>query len=108
MSSDEITADELDQLLKSNGDQVALLDVRQPEEHEYCRISGSLLIPLNELPWRASELNPEDHLVIYCHHGVRSLMAVHFLKRLGFEKVKSLRGGIDAWATEIEPSLPRY
>jgi adenylyltransferase/sulfurtransferase len=108
MNPFEITPEELHRRLECDGVGLVLLDVRQPEEHDYCRLPDSLLIPLNELPWRASELSLENEIVVYCHHGVRSLTAVHYLTRLGFERVKSLAGGIDAWSKMIDPSLPRY
>ena len=77
---------------------VVLVDVREPEEHELVSIPGSLLIPLGELSTRAPlELNPQDSIVLYCAHGVRSLYAVRILQTLGFEKLKSLQGGIEEW-----------
>ena len=75
-----------------------LLDVREPEEYEESRIEGCTLIPLGELPARASsELSKEDDIVVYCAHGMRSLQGVMVLKGLGFKKVRSLEGGIVAW-----------
>lgn len=84
-----------------------LLDVRQPEERQISTLGG-FHIPLNELEARYEEL-PHDKLplIVYCHHGVRSLYATQFLKFHGFDAL-SLRGGIDAWSTEIDPSVPRY
>jgi len=104
----EIATEELSRLLSENGKRVRLVDVRTPEEHDYCRIERSVLIPLNELPWRAAELNPADEIVLYCHHGVRSLMAAHLLRSLGFRSVRILKGGIDAWAKMVDSSMPRY
>lgn len=89
-----ITASEL----KVCKDQVTLVDVREPEEFEVSYIPGCKLIPLGELQLRAeAELNPEDEIVIYCAHGIRSLHAVAALRRLGFQKTRSLEGGIVAW-----------
>ena len=89
---------------------VYLLDVRQPWEYETAALPGSTLIPLGELPRRAAEVNPPPGalLVVYCHHGVRSLSAAVLLERLGFRDVVSLAGGIDAWSGLIDPTLPRY
>ena len=89
---------------------VYLLDVRQPWEHETAALPGSTLIPLGELPRRAAEVKPPPGalLVVYCHHGVRSLSATVLLERLGFRDVVSLAGGIDAWSVLIDPKVPRY
>ena len=87
---------------------VVLLDVREPHEHEIVRIEGSTLIPLSELHVRANELDTADTIVTYCHHGHRSLQAIKTLERFGFRKLKHLRGGIDAWAAEVDDEMPRY
>ena len=93
-----------------NGQPVRLVDVRQPWENQLARLADSLLIPLNELPTRAAEIpkEPGVMLVVYCHHGVRSLSAAAFLERLGYLHVRSLAGGIDAWSCEVDPAVPRY
>jgi adenylyltransferase/sulfurtransferase len=89
---------------------VYLLDVRQPAEHEIAALPGSVLIPLNELAMRVAEVQPEPGalLVVYCHHGMRSLSGAALLQRLGYENVVSLAGGIDAWACTVDPGIPRY
>jgi adenylyltransferase/sulfurtransferase len=89
---------------------VYLLDVRQPWEHETAALPGSTLVPLGELPRRATEIQPPSGalLVVYCHHGVRSLSGAALLERLGFRDVVSLAGGIDAWSVLIDPKVPRY
>lgn len=94
----------------ATGAPVYLLDVRQPEEHEFAALPGSVLIPLNELPQRLDELQPPDGalVVVYCHHGVRSLHAATFLERAGYESVASLTGGIDAWSLQVDAEVPRY
>ena len=90
----EITVSELRECLGK----VTLVDVREPEEFQECRIDGCKLIPLGELMTRAPrELNPENDIVVYCAHGVRSMHALLGLQRLGFKHVRSLRGGIAAW-----------
>lgn len=79
-------------------ERVILVDVREPEEHEHAHIEGDVLIPLGELQRRAPhELDPESDIVLYCAHGIRSLHAVVGLQSLGFEKLRSLHGGIEAW-----------
>jgi rhodanese-related sulfurtransferase len=93
-----------------NGRAIHLLDVRQPWENKVAHLANSLLIPLNELPTRAAEVPTEAGtlLVVYCHHGVRSLSAAEYLRRLGHADVCSLAGGIDAWSCAVDPTLPRY
>jgi adenylyltransferase/sulfurtransferase len=93
-----------------NGQPIHLIDVRQPWENNLVRLPGSTLIPLGELPQRLQEVPAETSkpIVVYCHHGVRSLSAVHYLQQLGFLHTRSLAGGIDAWACEIDPTVPRY
>ncbi len=94
----------------ANDHTVYLLDVRQRWEHETAALAGSVLIPLGELAARAGEVRPESGalLVVYCHHGVRSLSAAALLERLGHANVTSLAGGIDAWSQEVDPTVPRY
>jgi adenylyltransferase/sulfurtransferase len=92
------------------GDPVYFLDVRNPDEYAYARIGDSPLIPLPELPHRLDEVHPPKGalVVVYCHHGVRSLSGAAILQQVGFENVASLRGGIDAWSLTVDPSVPRY
>lgn len=87
-----------------------LLDVRYPEEHALAALPGSVLIPLHELPqrWREIEKWQDRPIVAYCHHGIRSRHAAGFLKQCGFTAVENLDGGIDAWSTDVDPSVPRY
>jgi adenylyltransferase/sulfurtransferase len=85
-----------------------LLDVREPHEYEIVRIEGARLIPISELHLRTNELDTADTIVTYCHHGERSLQAIKTLEHFGFKKLKHLRGGIDAWACEVDPEMPRY
>ena len=85
-----------------------LLDVREPHEYEIVRVEGSKLIPLSELHLRTNELDTADTIVTYCHHGQRSLQAIKTLEYFGFKKLKHLRGGIDAWACEVDPEMARY
>lgn len=109
MTAAEITPRELTQQLE-NGHPVRMIDVRQPWENALTRLPDSLLIPLNELPQRLHEVpaEPGVTVVLYCHHGVRSLSAVTYLHRLGYFHARSLAGGIDAWACEVDPAIARY
>jgi len=103
----EITVTELKSAM-DRGAHVNLIDVREPHEYEICRIEGSRLIPVGEMSNRVNEFNLTDEYVFQCHTGVRSGWAVNFLRQLGFKKVKNLKGGIDAWAMEIDPTMSRY
>ncbi len=105
----EITADQLASKMKA-GESVYLLDVRQPWENEYCRLPDSTLIPLPELAGRVEEVEaPADALVVvYCHHGIRSLSGAAILQNAGFSNVASLAGGIDAWSALVDAKTPRY
>ena len=85
-----------------------LLDVREPHEWEIAHIEGATLIPLGELPARLAELEPHRPIVTYCHRGVRSQRAREILAGAGFGGVRSLAGGIDAWARDVEPGMARY
>ena len=102
----EISVRDLAELLR-RGIDLILLDVREPQEYAIARLEG-ILIPLRELPQRLAELPQGREIVVYCHHGVRSRAATRFLLESGFERVRNLTGGIDAWAAEIEPRMPRY
>ena len=85
-----------------------LLDVREPEEWEIVRLPGAYLIPRLELPDRLNEVTGARRVVVYCKSGVRSSAATKLLLGLGFSGVRNLRGGIDAWAKQVDPSMPRY
>ncbi len=105
MAQMEITVEELAST-SSAPSPPHLIDVRQPEEFALVALEGSQLIPLGELSARLNEL-PQGELVVYCHHGMRSLQAAALLSASG-RPALSLRGGIDLWARQIDPSLPRY
>ena len=94
----------------ASGSPPILLDCRETVEVETARIADSMHVPMGEIPSRLPEL--EDHadtpIVVYCHHGVRSLQVVAFLREQGFDDVLSLAGGIDRWSVEIDPGVPRY
>jgi adenylyltransferase/sulfurtransferase len=103
----EITALDLKEEIDS-GKPIVLLDVREPHEYEITALEGAQLIPSGELPGRLGELDDHAEIVAYCHHGPRSLRALEILRAAGFGKVRSLRGGIDAWAVNVDPEMPRY
>lgn len=85
-----------------------LLDVREPWEYRTCRIEGSTLTPMSTIAARAQELDPETETVVICHHGVRSAQVARFLERNGFSNLYNLQGGVHAWASQVEPAMPRY
>ena len=87
---------------------VVLLDVREPFEWDIVHVDGARHVPLRELPARLRELDGHAEVLVYCHHGTRSRQAAELLKAAGFSKVRNVRGGIDAWATEVDPRLARY
>lgn len=94
----------------ANDHPVHFVDVRQPWENELVALADSVLLPLNELSARVEELKlPKDaYVVVYCHHGLRSLTGAKILEQAGFTNVVSLGGGIDAWSNEVDPEVPRY
>jgi rhodanese-related sulfurtransferase len=90
-------------------DGVLLLDCREAEEVQIAAIPGAVHIPMDQIPRRQNELDDDKHIVVFCHHGVRSLSVAVWLKeQAGFEQVSSMRGGIDAWSREVDPAVPRY
>jgi molybdopterin/thiamine biosynthesis adenylyltransferase/rhodanese-related sulfurtransferase len=103
----EISARELD-AERSRNEALVLLDVREPHEHEIAVLPGARHIPLSALPARLGELDGHAEIVTFCHHGIRSLKALDLLRGAGFAKVRSLRGGIDAWSQEVDSSVARY
>ena len=102
-----ITPQELKDRL-NRGDQLVLLDVREPYEYSMAKIDGAVLIPLGTLPQSLDKLDQGSEIIAYCHHGMRSADAVGFLAQQGYANVKNLVGGIDAWSIHVDPSVPRY
>lgn len=92
------------------GERIHLLDVRNDDERAYCRLEPSQFIPLHELISRVGEVEPSEGapVVVYCHHGVRSIRGAIVLMQAGLENVASLAGGIDAWSLQVDPKVPRY
>ena len=103
----EITAKDLAREMKQNHD-LELIDVREPHEWEICHIEGARLLPLSELPSRLNEIDGHKEIVLHCHHGMRSMRALEMLRAAGFSKLRNLMGGIDAWAVNNDPEMPRY
>jgi rhodanese-related sulfurtransferase len=104
----EISPAELDAMRKRD-DSFVLLDVREPWELEKSSLDGSRNIPMGDIPtWAHQELDPDDHIVVMCHHGVRSLTVTNWLRQQGFDKAQSVRGGIDGWARTVDPKVPLY
>ena len=91
------------------GEKFRLIDVREADEWALCRLPQAELIPLSEFQKRATdELSPDENLVLYCHHGMRSGRAQGYLKAQGFNNVLNLTGGIDAWSVQVDPAVKRY
>jgi adenylyltransferase/sulfurtransferase len=103
----EISVEELKRRV-DEGRPLTILDVRNPQEYDIARIPGSVLIPLHELQDRLGELDPAATIVAHCHHGSRSARAVNLLRQMGFSRAVNLAGGIDAWSTDVDPSVTRY
>jgi adenylyltransferase/sulfurtransferase len=105
---DQITAPELKARLDA-GDDIQLVDVRQPNEHAFARIEGSKLISLGEIIGRMDEIDQDRETVVYCHTGMRSARAIQALQQYGFTgKLSNLVGGIAAWSDEVDPTVPQY
>ncbi len=91
------------------GEPLQLVDVREPEEYDYCRIAGSILIPLGDIPQQTEALATDRPIVLICHHGVRSAQALAYLQhRHGLTNLLNLRGGIHAWSVQVDPSVAVY
>lgn len=104
----EITPEDVKSLIDRH-EPFTLIDVREPSEHETARIEGATLIPMGDIASRAhQELDPEQHIVVYCHHGVRSMNVTAWLRQQGFEKAQSMAGGIEAWSRTVDPKVPVY
>lgn len=103
----EIGASEAAELRESGGP-VTFLDVREPDELAICSIHGARHVPMGKIPEAVGALPREEPLVVLCHHGMRSLHVVNYLRERGFANAVSMRGGIDAWALEVDAAVPRY
>jgi rhodanese-related sulfurtransferase len=110
MAPIEITPTEVKRRMDS-GDSIVLIDVREPEEHRAARIEGARLIPMRTVPANLQTIegwSDEADVVVFCHHGVRSLQVVNWLREQGVINASSMAGGIDRWSIEIDPAVPRY
>ena len=106
----EITPQDVQRRLQA-GEKLALVDVREPGEFQLARIDGAELIPMRTVPAELSRLDAQADLtplIVFCHHGVRSLNVVHWLREQGVDACQSMAGGIDRWSLEIDPRVPRY
>jgi rhodanese-related sulfurtransferase len=107
MANIEITPRDTQDLLARNKE-VLFLDVREPWEYDASHIDGSVLIPMREIPSNLQRIENSDQIVVFCHHGMRSLDVAAWLRTQGVEGARSMAGGIDRWSTEIDPKVPRY
>ncbi len=105
----DCTPEELKERL-DNGDRPVLLDVREDDEVAICALPGAVHVPMGDVPSRLTELekHAEDEVVVYCHHGIRSASVRDFLRKHGFEHVRNLSGGIEAYSVRCDPQVPRY
>jgi rhodanese-related sulfurtransferase len=106
----EITPRDVQRRIQA-GEKLALIDVREPDEFQLARIAGAELIPMRTVPGELSRLDARADaapLIVVCHHGVRSLNVVHWLREHGLGACQSMAGGIDRWSLEIDPAVPRY
>jgi len=105
----EIDVHGVKSLLDSKAD-FLFVDCRDPDEFEFCRIEGTRLLPIKQVAeWLpAMEAHKADHIVIHCHAGKRSMRLTEMLRQAGFDRVQSMKGGINAWSNEIDPKIPTY
>jgi rhodanese-related sulfurtransferase len=106
----EVSPQEVKRRLDS-GESLSLIDVREPSEFAQARIGNAELIPMRTIPAELSRLDARTDagtLIVFCHHGVRSLNVVNWLREQGVDSCQSMTGGIDRWSLEIDPSIPRY
>ena len=105
---DEVSVQEMKRAIEQPKLGIRVIDVREPDEYEIAHVDGVPLFPLSTLPQRFTELDPNQKYYIHCKAGMRSLRALEFLREQGFKYLKSVKGGIDAWADEIDPRVPKY
>ena len=103
----EIQPEEV-QRLRQAGKSFTFLDCREPWEYQTAHIEGTTHIPMQEIPSRIQELRSDDHILVICHHGMRSMNVVGWLRQQGFQKAQSVAGGIDRWSKEIDNKVPTY
>lgn len=106
----EITPQQTQDLMQSRPDAVLLIDCRTDKERAIATIPGAVHIPMNQTADRLGEVEDAnaEHVIVHCHHGVRSLQVVSFLRKAGIETARSMAGGIERWSIEVDPKVPRY
>ncbi len=104
----QMTAIELKQYIETNPIDTVLLDVREPWEFERCNITGSVHIPMGQIPSSLHQLDSSKETVVICHHGIRSYQVAYYLLRMGFSNVINLSGGVDAWARDVDQTMTIY
>ena len=106
----QLTPRELADLLgrAEQSDRPVLLDVREPWEFDICRLDGSQLIPMRQIPASLGKLDTDQPVVVICHHGIRSQQVALYLEHQGFSQVYNLRGGVDGWAHDVDPAMATY
>ena len=102
------SASELHKYLQTASEPPLLLDVREQWEFDYCHISGSQLVPMRQVPEIMEDLDPEQEIVLICHHGIRSRQIGIYLETQGFRNVINLEGGVEDWAQQVDPTMKRY
>lgn len=107
MNDLQITPQEVKARL-DRGERLLLVDCREPNEHALCRIEGARLVPMGDVPAHLSLFDEAAEVVVYCHHGQRSLNVAAWLRQQGVSGARSMAGGIERWSLEIDPSVPRY
>ncbi len=104
----QLHAQEAQQLLQNPTQNTLLLDVREPWEYNIAHLPNSLLIPMRQIPEKMQQLDPEQEIVVLCHHGIRSMQVARYLVQNGFQSIINLTGGISAWSKEVDASIPQY
>lgn len=107
-SLEQISPNNLKELLKQNSSTTFLLDVREPWEYKIAHLENSVLIPINQIPDKLDSLDKNKQIICICHHGIRSMQVGRYLEENGFQNIKNLTGGIDAWSIEVDASVERY
>ena len=108
MNPDEVTVQDLKRALDNPRLGIKVIDVREPDEYQIARIEGVPLFPMSQLEKRYAELDPGQSYYIHCKAGGRSMKALQFLRQQGFKSLKSVKGGITAWAEQVDPKVPKY
>ena len=104
----QLNAQQVQQHLRTSDPTPTLVDVREPHETRVCHIDGAINIPLSRFAEALNKLDPSEEIVLFCHHGMRSMQAGMFLKGHGYHKLINMQGGINAWACDVDPQMARY